>query len=377
MSAASVMNRPGRRSSRLVAAAAMGGLLFTACSAPLPPALPIIRPVHTATVHASAPQRTRTFSGVARTEMTSSLSFKVTGTITGLAVAVGDRVRAGDLIAELDPVDYQLRVQEAAAAFRQAEVRAMSALADLQRTRRLYENGDGTRAALDAATSAVDLAAADVTLTAKRVELAERELAHTRLTAPEAGVIAVVEADANEHAVPGLPIAVLVPDVAPEVEFAVPETLIGRIRDGSRASVIFNAIPGRRFEGTVTEVGVMTTSTGTTFPVAVSVDDVGADVRSGMTADITIAFVDAGQADRFVVPAHAVVADRAGQFVFVVEETAGQRTLVRRRSVTAGQLSVGGLEVVRGLSEGEIIVTAGVSRLREGDEVRFERMLGN
>ena len=377
ITAPSPANRPGHHSCRRSAAvAAMGGLLATACAAPPPPpAPPVVRPVHTATVQATAAQRTRTLSGTARTEMTSSLSFKVTGTITRLAVAVGDRVRAGDPIAELDPVDYELRMQEAEAAFRQAEARAVSTRAELRRARSLYENADGSRAALDAATAAADMAAAEVASLAKRVELAERQLAYTRLSAPEAGVIASVGADVNEYAVPGLPIVVLASGAALEVEFAVPETLIGRIQEGSRASAAFDAIPDRRFEGTVTEVGVMTTATRTTFPATVRLDDVAAHVRSGMTADITIAFADEPEVERFVVPTRAVISDRASQFVFVADTTTGHQTVARRRSVTVGGLSGGGVEVVDGLSEGEIIVTAGASRLQDGDQVRFDPIL--
>ena len=369
-------NRPGHHSLRRSAAvAAMGGLLATACASPPPPASPVVRPVYTATVQASAAQRTRTLSGTARTEMTSSLSFKVTGTITRLAVDVGDRVRPGDPIAELDPVDYELRMQEAEAAFRRAEARAVSTRAELRRARSLYENADGSRTALDAATAAADMAAAELASLAKRVELAERQLAYTRLSAPEAGVIASVGADVNEYAVPGLPIVVLASGAALEVEFAVPETLIGRIQEGSRASVVFDAIPDRRFAGTVTEVGVMTTATRTTFPATVRLDDEAAHVRSGMTADITIAFADEREVDRFVVPTRAVISDRASRFVFVADTTTGHETVARRRPVTVGSLSGGGVEVVDGLSEGEIIVTAGASRLQDGDQVRFDPIL--
>ena len=366
---------PRFRPRRPLAAAAAAGLLAPlamACNDPVPPEPPVVRPVRTATVQASGAQRTRTFSGVARTETSSSLSFMVAGKITRLAVDVGDRVQAGDPIGDLDPVDYELRVQAARAALRQAQAGAVNAEADLQRAWRRYENGDGARASLDAAISAVDFAGAQVESMTKGVEMAERQAAYTRLTAPGTGVIATVAAGVNEHVLPGAPVVMLTSGTAPEVGFTVSETLISRIRKGASASAVFSAVPDKRFDGVVTEIGVTTTATGTTFPVTIRLHDVSVDIRSGMTADVTIAVEDDASAAALVVPARAVAADRTGHFVFVIEAAAG-RSVVRRRSVAVGGgFSGADLEVLDGLSAGEVVVVAGVSRLRDGDEVRFD-----
>ena len=211
---------------------------------------------------------------------------------------------------------------------------------------------------------------------AKQVELAERQLAHTRLVAPETGVIAAVDADVNEYVVPGLPIVVLAAGAAREIGFGVPETRIGRIREGLPASVVFAAMPDRPFAGAVAEVGVTTSAASTTFPAMVRLDDVTEDVRAGMSADLTITLGDARDADRFVVPTRAVVMDGAGEFVFVANAAAGRGVVARRRPVTLGNLADGGVEVVDGLSGGEIIVTGGASRLADGDRIRVVDGLG-
>ena len=263
-----------------------------------------MRPVRTATVQASAAQRTRTFSGVARTETSSSLSFMVPGKITRLAVDVGDRVQVGDPIGHLDPADYELQVQAARAALRQARAGAVNAEADLQRAWRRYENGDGARASLDAAISAADFARAQVESMTKGVEMAERQAAYTRLTAPGTGVIAAVAAGVNEARSPrgpGRNAHFRYPP--PRVGFTVSETLISRIRKGASASAVFSAVPDKRFDGVVTEIGVTTTATGTTFPVTIRLHDVSVDIRSGMTADVTIAVEDDASAAALVVPA--------------------------------------------------------------------------
>jgi len=348
------------------------GLATCACSEPPPPAEPVVRPVRYVTAQVTGGQRTRTFSGVARAGFESSLSFRVAGTIARLDVEVGDRIRAGAPIAEIDPVDYELQVREAEASLRQAEARAGNAEADLRRVRSLYENDNAARTDLDAATAAADSAAAQVESVAQRLDLARRQVDYTRLTAPAAGAIADVLAEVNENVSPGQPVVVLASGSAPEVGFAVPEALIREVREGMPVRVGFDAIPGARFDGLVTEVGVTTTATGTTFPVTVRLGAGASDIRSGMAAVVDMVLGDAEAPDRFILPGHAVGEDRGGRFVFVAEPSADGPAVVRRRPVTVGAFAVGGLEVLDGLAEGERVVVAGVNRLQDGDEVRLD-----
>ena len=365
------MERPGRHR-RLPVALAAAALLAHACGEPPPPAEPVVRPVRYVTAQASGGQRTRTFSGVARAGVESALSFRVAGTIARLDVAVGDRVPAGAPIADLDPVDYELQVREAEASLREAEARAGNAEADLRRVRSLYENDNAARTDLDAATAAADSADAQVESVAQRLDLTRRQVDYTRLAAPVAGAIAEVLAEVNENVSPGQPVVVLASGSAPEVGFAVPEALIRQVREGMPVVVGFDAIPGARFEGVVTEVGVTTTATGTTFPVTVRLGSDASDIRSGMAAVVDIVFGDADAPDRFILPAHAVGEDRVGRFVFVAEPAAEGRAVVRRRPVTVGAFAAGGLEVLDGLAEGDRVVVAGVNRLQDGDEVRLD-----
>lgn len=365
-------NPGGRRRRRLPAALAAVALPALACSEPPPPAEPVIRPVRHVIVQATGGQRTRTFSGVARAGVESALSFRVAGTIARLDIEVGDRVRAGSPIAELDPVDYELQVREAEASLRQAEARAGNAEADLRRVRSLYENDNAARTDLDAATAAADSAAAQVESVAQRLDLARRQVDYTHLAAPAAGAIADVLAEVNENVSPGQPVVVLASGSAPEVGFAVPEALIREVRDGMPVAVSFDAMPGARFDGVVTEVGITTTATGTTFPVTVRLGADASEIRSGMAAVVDMVLGDADAPDRFILPGHAVGEDRGGRFVFVAEPSAGGAAVVRRRPVTVGAFAAGGLEVLHGLAEGDRVVVAGVNRLQDGDEVRLD-----
>ena len=309
---------------------------------------------------------------MARARAASSLSFRVAGTIARVTVAVGDRVEPGAPIARLDPEDYGLQVKEAEAALRQAEAMAHNAAANLRRARALYENESASVTDLDAALAAADSAAAQVDAVGRRLELAQLQARRTQLVAPVDGAIADVLVAANEHVTAGQPVVVLTSGATPEVEFAVPEGLIRRIRRATPVSVIFGAIPGVRFDGAVTEVGVAAMATSTMFPVAASLD-AGPSIRPGMAARVTVELDGGDAAERFVLPSQAVGEDQDGRFVFVVAEPAGVGlAVVRRQAVTVGSFVRGGIEIVEGLSAGARVVSAGVSMITDGDVVSLD-----
>ncbi len=360
----------GRRAAAVALLA--GALPALSCGEPPEPPEPVVRPVRTVTAQAVGGMRTRTFSGVARAGVESSLSFRVAGTISRLEVAVGDRLRAGALIAALDPVDYELQVREAEASLRQATARAGNAEADLRRVRGLYENDNAARTELDAATAAADSAAAQVESVARRLDLIRRQVEYTRLVAPAAGAVANVLVEMNENVAAGQPVAVLASGSAPEVAFAVPEALISDIAPGTPATVGFDAIPGERFKGVVTEVGVTASATGTTFPVTVRLGGDASEIRPGMAAVVDMLLGDPDAPDRFILPGHAVGEDRGGRFVFVAEPAADGLAVVSRKAVTVGDFASSGLEVLDGVAVGDRVVVAGLGRLREGDEVRLQ-----
>ena len=121
-----------------------------------------LRPVRFEQVFSTGGNRFRTFSGVAQAAMESNLSFRVAGKIEQVAVSLGNKVRAGQLIARLDPMDYEFRAQEADAALKRAEAEARRSTSDYSRVRALYENRNASRNDLDAARAADESAKAAV-----------------------------------------------------------------------------------------------------------------------------------------------------------------------------------------------------------------------
>jgi RND family efflux transporter MFP subunit len=341
------------------------------CSSEPPATEEIVRPVMYQPVYATGGDHARSFSGAARADVESNLSFRVAGTINRIYVKVGDRVERGAPIADLDPTDYELQVEDADASLVQAQSQARNARANYSRVQSLYVNQNASRSDLDAAQAQKESAEAMVASAEKKLELARRQLRYTRLTAPAAGSIASVDAEVNENVVSGRSIVMLAGAGSPEVEVAVPEILIDQIQEGAAVTVKFDAIPGGSFPATVTEVGVAAVGFATTYPVKVRLETEDERIRPGMAAEVTFRFSGSDDRVRFIVPPVAVAEDRDGRYVFLVTPAEEGFGVAKRVTVTVGHLTSRGLEITDGLNDGDLLVTAGVSRITDGQKVRL------
>ena len=349
------------------------GILLSACQPEevRPPPEPVIRPVRYQQVFMTGGVRERIFSGTAQAGAEITMSFRIPGAVQQVAVEVGDRVEAGQLIARLDPRDYELQVEDVEASLAQARAQARNALADLERVRGLYENNNASRDDLDAALTAAESMEATVRSIEKKLELAELQLSYCELFSGVDGAIAEVAVEVNENVNTGATVVVINSGATPEVEVAVPESLISQVQEGSRVTVRFDALPGASFSAIVTEVGVSTTRSATTFPVVARLMRADSRILPGMAAEASFRLGTSNAIERIVVPAQAVAEGGEGNYVYIIEDQGSGLGQVHRRSVRVGELVSEGLEVLEGLTEGELVVTAGVSRIGDGQSVRL------
>ena len=355
------------------------------CEKEKPEQVKVLRTVRFQKVVVTSHSRVRTFAGTAKAGEEARLSFKVPGTISRLYVKVGDSVEPGDILVELDPNDYALEVQKAEASLARAHAQARNATADYSRTRDLFENNNASREDLDAARAADESGKASVRAATKELEIARLQLSYTRLYAHQKGAIAEVPVEVNENVRAGKPVAHLYSGGPPEVEVAIPEAYVAQIKRGNAVTVTFDALPGKEFAATVTKVGVGATGGATTFPVTALLKEPDPTIRSGLAANMTFTFGSRNNRPLIVVPMQAVGEDRQGRFVFILEHKGSERGIVRRRPVSVGDLAqtqcqllgtlgtgkCEGLEILEGLKDSELVVTAGVKRLEDGQEVEL------
>ncbi len=331
-----------------------------------------LRPVRYVTVSLIEQGTMRTFSGLAKAGQESNLSFRVGGTIQSIPIEVGDRLQAGQLIAEIDPSQYQLEAQQAVANLSQAEATMRNAQANFERVKGLYENNNVSRNELDTARATAESSKAQVSAARKVLELARLNVSYTELKASESCDVADVLTEMNENVSAGQTIVSVTCGEQLDVELAVPESMIALIKRDMKATVSFSALPDKVFSAKVTEVGVATT-TGATYPVTVALQDRADGLRSGLAAQVSFE-LDMHDGDKnYILPAVAVGEDIAGRYVFLVDATQEKSIgLIRRQAVTTGDLTPTGLEIIDGVSDGDKVVVAGVSVIREGFKVLID-----
>jgi RND family efflux transporter MFP subunit len=345
-----------------------------------------LRPVRYVTVSDASVFRDRSFSGTSKSSRESRLSFKVSGTAINVPVQIGQRLNAGDLIAEIDPASYVLQAQQAQASdpasyvlqaqqaqasLVEAQANDRRATANYDRTKGLYANSNASLNDLESARAQAESASAVVRAASKALEIARLNVSYTKLTAAADCSIASLNVEVNENVASGQQVAAVSCGDVYEVTLNLPESLIGSVRESTPVEVRFGAIPDEEFGGVVSEIAVASVAGSAAFPVVIKITGNHPSLRSGLAADVTFQFDSAAaNGGGFVLPVTAVIKDPNGTFVYIAEpaELPGQ-AVVDRRVVTLGELSQSGIEIVDGLELGDRVITAGISVIRDGQRV--------
>jgi RND family efflux transporter MFP subunit len=345
---------------RRIAAISLVGLV--ACSKPADKIESVV-PVEGLRVQAASRDAAVAYAGTVQSRYETVLSFRVPGKIVERRVELGDYVRANDVIARLDPRDYQLaadnaRAQIAAARsdFDQAQAEAVRYGALLEKKFISAADFERRQATLASAKARLDAARSQFTV-------AENQSAYATLRADSDGAITAVDADVGQVVTAGAPIVHLARAGNKEVTIHVPENRVGALRQTSSITVLLWASPERRFRGNVREIGVAADPGTRTYPVRVAIEDADDSVRLGMTAKVTLA-APASQA--LYVPITALQRAGADTAVWVVRSDGS----VELRRVRIGDFVGADVAVTDGLRDGEVIVTLGTNKLHAGQKVR-------
>ena len=344
-------------------------LVLGACGEEAAPPEEKLRPVRYFMVDADSGTRIRTFSGLSKSSTESRISFKVPGTVTRVPVQIGQRLDAGDLIAELDRATYDLQAQQAEAALVEAEANSRRAAANYERTKGLYANDNASLDDLESARAGAESAEAMVASASKALDIARLNASYTRLTADTDCSIASLEVEVNENVASGQQVALVSCGDDFEVTMDLPESLIGAVDVGTETTIEFGAIPDVTFAGTVSEVAVASGVGSAGFPVVIRVLDQNPLLRSGLAADVTFLIDEGNGSSTFVLPVSAVVNGTDGTYVFVAEPDGDGEAVVRRKPVSLGELTQLGIEVVDGVQIGDRVITAGITVIRDGQRV--------
>jgi RND family efflux transporter MFP subunit len=338
-------------------------LVLAGCEANTAPNTELIRPVQVQHVDFKSAEQVRDFVGVVRARHETDLGFRVGGKIVTRLVDAGDSVRKGDVVARLDPDDFELQVASAKAALAAAKSSLVQASADFERFAILRRQGFATIADYDRKKAAMDEAEGRVEQAQRAFDLVGNQLSYADLKADSDGVVTATLAEPGQVVTAGQTVIRLAHSGQKEAVIALPETWLGQVQQ-AKAEVRLWSNAGRAYEARLRELSPQADPATRTYAARFTILDADDDMALGMTATVSLA--RSGDDPIARLPLSAVLDRGAGPIVYVVD---------RRGALTARPVIVSAYEndaalVTSGLHDGEAIVTLGVQKLQAGEKVR-------
>lgn len=372
------MNKKQALHATLVAGLAV---LLAACSeTDQTPEEPPVRGLRVFEVSAQAENMERRFPSLVQPADETPLSFEISGQLAAVDLEVGQRVSAGDTLTQVDETTLRLELQQARASLEQAEATLENARTDFQRKSTLLETGNVTQAAYDSSQTNLRSAESQTDQALQQYAIANERLEKAVLRAPFDGIISEVNVRSFSNIAAGQTVVSLYSENAFEVEFSVPATVINELSLGDVTQVEIADLAGRTVRGRIKELGSRAGQV-SAFPVVVALEEELPGLKAGMSADVavTVGLLDGNIG--FLVPLNCFslagsktlqdgesIRNGDGQaqvFVFDPESS----TVSRRTVYTAG-IRENFVIVVGGISNGELLASAGVSYLSDGQQVR-------
>jgi len=299
------------------------------------------------------------------------LSFRVAGKIIERRVRLGDSVKAGEIVAKLDPADNAKSAASAAAQLSAAQHQLTYAEQQLTRDRAQAQENLIARTQLEQTENAYAAALAQRNQTQAQAALSADQLKYTTLVADRAGVITAEQADTGQNVSAGQAIYNLAWSGEIDVVLDVPETTLGSLAVGQKATVKLAALGGKQFAARVREVSPAADPQSRTYRVRMTLEAPTPEVRLGMTADVAFAQAPASGASEastqaFTLPSTALF--HAGKLPAVWIVKADGSLELRRVDVSRyGERTV---TVSNGISSGDRVVWQGVHTVSAGEKVR-------
>jgi len=326
------------------------------------------RPVKMMYIKKPSSERTRAFPGVARESREVQLAFRVGGPLVNLPVDVGQFIKKGDLIAQIDPRDFVVQVKSLDAKLSASRARLTEAQLQYNRYKNLHRKKAVPKAEYDHAKAAYDMVSAQVDANLQALEAARNALDDTGLHAPFDGYVQHKFVENYDNVPAKQPIVTFLDCSVVEVTAGIPEEMVAGAIVMQRYACSFDAYQGKRFPARLHELGKKSQPSNQTYPLTVTLaPPESMSVRPGMAATIFVTYSTLSAPPPIIVPDESVVNDKEGKsYVWIYDKKAGS---VKKQYVSLGRLVSGGIEITDGLKHGVSVITAGAPLLVPGQKV--------
>lgn len=333
------------------------------CSKP-PAAEEPVRAVKVQTVGASAYGTAPEFSAEVRARIETPMGFRVAGKILRRQAELGQHVKAGEVLAQLDPQDYRLAAEAARAQQAAAQTNRDLAAADLKRYRELRAQNFISGAELERRETTYKSAQAQFEQAQAQLASQGNQASYATLVADTAGVVTAIDAQPGQVVTAGTPVLRIAQDGARDVVFAVPEDRAGQIKPGS-AVAVRGWSGGDELQGKVREVAASADPVTRTYTVKVAIDAATAPPLGATVYARPQALSHVG-APVLKLPTSALRQEGGGSAVWVLDKAS---MTVRSQPVQVATADGNEAVIAQGLEPGLQVVVAGVHVLAPGQKV--------
>lgn len=299
------------------------------------------------------------YSGVVRGRYETNLAFQVSGKIISRNVQTGSLVRAGEILMTLDPKDVIEQSRSAEAQVSSTLAQLKLAKSNLDRYTELFKAEAVAAVVLDQYKTEFEAAQAAYDAAVALAQQSQNALEYTTLTANADGVISEITAEVGQVVSAGQSVLTLVQTNDFEVVVEIPENKISNIQIGQRVTINFWATKDN-VSGTVREISPMANSASRTFTVKISLPE-SLNIQLGMTANVAMREISP---NAIILPLSAIYQTGDAAQVWLVD--GGKVSLKKIEVIAFDDNNV----QVRGLKAGDVVVVAGVNKLRNGQEIR-------
>jgi RND family efflux transporter MFP subunit len=324
-----------------------------------------VRPVRVMTIQEREAGAPVVLTGTIRAQDEVALAFRLSGRMTERAANRGDRVKAGQLVARLDPQNERNALHVADANLAAAQGRLAHARGDLKRHESLVPHGAGTVAELERAREQLASTQAQVDAAQAQVRFAKDQVGFTELKADADGIVTAVGAEPGEVVSAGRMIVQIARQAGRDAVFDVPAQVIRSVPRDSEVMVQLADAPSVTAKGRIREVAPQADPVTRTFEVKVGLTEPPPAMLLGATVQGRIVLGSTAVLD---IPVTALTTSNQAPAVWVVDPSTSTVSL---RLITVLRYEPEAVIVSNGLAPGDVVVTAGVQALYPGQKVRL------
>ncbi len=319
--------------------------------------------------------RSKPFPGVTRAENRVNLSFRVNGPLVEFPADVGDKVAKNQVLARIDPRDFEVTLRNAQANLESSEAALKFAESDYARADRIQKADPGaiSESMVDKKREDRNRLRGEMKSYESQVDAAKDQLEYTYLRAPFDGMVVATYAENFEFVKAKQAVLRMLDTTRIEMVVDIPEHIISYIANIKKVMVTLDVFPNRKFIASIKEIGTEPSTTSRTYPVTLVMrQPKDVQILAGMSGEAKFIGkmkyeIEGGE---MVIPASSLFSDDGSEnsFVWIIDT---ESDTVAKREVELGRLTENGITIKKGLQAGEWIATAGVHYLHEGQKVKI------